>query len=319
MRSDKIHRPLVLLVLAAAIPLLLFTGWVTYLNANQGLTAARIAAFEALDRVATRVTSELSTQVEIAETLAASASLDESDLLMFYREAKRVKDARPLWETIELVDIEGNQVLNLLRPVGAELGATADRENFEVVVRTGKPAIGGIGPIGPVSGRRLVALRAPVTRGDVLKYVLTVALVPDAVSSILRDAGAPSGWVGVIVDAKGNIVAQTIAEEFELGRPASASSQEAIARAPQGAYVGRSLDGVEVETIYRTLSKTSGWSVHLGIPTEMLNAPVSRSIVFLTGGGAISLALAIVLVWLTARDMAQRRKDEVARAAIVLG
>jgi two-component system, NarL family, sensor histidine kinase UhpB len=319
MRSDKTHRPLVLLVLAAAIPLLLFAGWVTYLNASQERTAARIAAFEALDRVATRVTSELSTQVEIAETLAASASLDEPDLLMFYREAKRLKDARPLWETIELVDTAGNQVLNLLRPVGAELGATADRENFEEVVRTGKAAIGGIGPFGPVSGRRLVALRAPVKRGDALKYVLTVALVPDAVSSILRDAGAPRGWVGTIVDAKGNIVARTIAEEFELGRPANASLREAIARASQGAYVGSSLEGVEVETIYRTLPQTSGWSVHLGIPTEMLNAPVTRSVVFLAGGGSVSLALAIVLVWLTARDMAQRRQDEEARAAIVLG
>ena len=136
--------------------------------------------------------------------------------------------------------------------------------------------------------------------------VLTVALVPDAVSSILRDAGAPSGWVGVIVDSKGNIVARTIAEAFELGRPASASLRETIARAPQGTYVGRSLEGVEVETIYRTLPNTGGWSVHLGIPTETLNAPVTRSIVFLAGGGTVSLAFAIVLVGLTARDMAQR-------------
>ena len=209
-------------------------------------------------------------------------------------------------------------MLNLLRPVGAELGATADRENFEKVVRTGKAAIGVIGPVGPVSGKRLVALRAPVERDGALKYVLTIALVPDAVSRILRSAGVPQDWIGAIVDGRGNIVARTVEENVELGRPASPALREAIAREPQGAYVGSTLEGVEVETIYRTLPETSGWSVHLGIPTETLNAPVTRSAYFLTGGGAVSLALAVGLAWLTARDIAQRRKDQELRAALAL-
>jgi hypothetical protein len=131
--SRMARRSLVLLVMAAAIPVLVFAGWVAFLNARQDRSAARLMAFETLDRVATRVTSELGTQIELAETLAASAALDQPDLQMFYREAKRLKDARPLWETIELVDTEGRQVLNLLRPMGAELGATADRENFNKV------------------------------------------------------------------------------------------------------------------------------------------------------------------------------------------
>ena len=158
---------------------------------------------------------------------------------MFYREAKRLKDAHPLWETIELVDTEGHQVLNLLRPMGAQLGATADRDNFNQVLRTHRAAIGGIGPLGPISGKRLVALRAPVEREGRTTFVLTVALVPDAVSQILRNAGAPEGWVGVVADAKGNIVARTLEEQFELGQPASESVRAAIKRAPEGAPGGR--------------------------------------------------------------------------------
>ncbi|OCK55007.1 two-component sensor histidine kinase [Bradyrhizobium sp. LMTR 3] len=317
--SRMARRSLILLVMAGAIPLLVFAGWVAFLNARQDRNAARLAAFETLDRVATRVTSELGTQIEVAETLAASAALDQPDLQMFYREAKRLKDARPLWETIELVDTEGRQVLNLLRPMGAELGATADRENFNKVLQTHKAAIGGIGPLGPISGKRLIALRAPVERDGSINFVLTVALVPDAVSQILRNAGAPKGWVGVVADAKGNIVARTIKEQFELGRPASESVREAIKRAPEGAYVGRTLEGVEVDTIYRSLPGTGGWSVHLGIPTESLNAPVRRSAFLMAGGGAVSLALAIALVWLTGLDIAQRRHEQEAKAAIALG
>jgi two-component system sensor histidine kinase UhpB len=318
MTKSAARRPLVLLVMAAAIPLALFAGWVVFLNARQERTNSRLAALETLDQVVTRLSSELALQVQIAETLAASATLDKPDLGSFYTEALRVKQARPLWETIELVDPNGNQVLNLLRPIGADLGATADRENFEKILRTRKAAIGGIGPRGPISGKRLVALRAPVERDGTLKFVLTVALVPDAVSQILKGAGAPPGWIGVVVDAKGNIVARTVGEAFELGRPASQSVREAIARGPEGTYIGTTLEGDQVDSIYRELPGTSGWSVHLGIPTDQLDAPVRRSVMFLAGGGLVSFALAVTLAWFTAHDISQRRKEQEAQATLAL-
>ncbi|MGY3618362.1 ATP-binding protein [Bradyrhizobium sp. USDA 10063] len=318
MTKSAAQRPLILLVMAAAIPLVLFAGWVVFLNARQERTGSRLAALETLDRVVTRLSSELDLQVQIAETLAASVALDEPDLASFYLEALRVKETRPLWETIELVDPQGNQVLNLLRPIGADLGATADRENFEQILRTRKAALGGIGPLGPISGKRLVALRAPVERNGELKFVLTVALVPDAVSQILKGAGAPAGWFGAVVDRKGNIVARTIGEQFELGHPASQSVRDAIAQGPEGSYIGTTLEGDQVDSIYKELPGTSGWSVHLGIPTDQLDAPVRRSAVFLAGGGAVSLALALALVWFTARDISQRRKDQEAQAALAL-
>ena len=138
------------------------------------------------------------------------------------------------------------------------------------MLETREGSIGGIGPVGPISGKRLVAVRAPVIRDGDLRYVLSVHLVPDAVSFILRAAGAPKGWVGAIVDARGNFVARTMAEEFEIGRPASEGARTAIARAPQGFYLARTLEGVEVETVYRTLPDTGGWSVHVGVPTSRL-------------------------------------------------
>ncbi|MGJ4921623.1 ATP-binding protein [Bradyrhizobium oligotrophicum] len=304
--------------MAAAIPLILFAGWVVFLNARQARTDSRVAALETLNRVVGRLSSELGLQVEIAETLATSASLDAPDLDSFYIEALRIKQARPLWETIELVDPKGNQVLNLLRPIGADLGATADRENFERILATRKAAIGGIGPIGPISGKRLVALRAPVERHGELKFVLTVALVPDAVSQILKGAGAPPGWVGVVVDAKGNIVARTIGESFELGRPAGAAVRQAISEGSEGNYTATTPEGARVDSIFKELPGTSGWSVHLGIPTDQLDAPVRRSAFVLASGGAVSLTLGMALVWFTARDISQRRLEQEAQAALAL-
>lgn len=318
LRSGGSRRPLLLILFAAAIPILLFSAWVSYVVADQQREASRRQASEAVERVAERVTAELLTTLQAMKTFAALSALDEPDLPGVFREAERLKAAEPLWETVELADREGKQLLNLLRPLGTPLGVTADRDSFDEVLRTGQPVIGGIGPTGPISGKRLVALRTPVLRGNDFRHVLTVSLIPDAVSSILRGAGAPDGWIGAILDGRGNIVARTIAEEFELGRPASAAARAAIASAPQGFYVGRTLEGLEVETVYRTLSHTSGWSVHFGVPRDELDVPVRRSLYLLAAGAVASLILAAALGLLTARDIGQRRRDAEIRSALAL-
>ncbi|MFC1458553.1 ATP-binding protein [Microvirga arabica] len=318
LRLGDSRRPLLSLLLAALIPLLLFGGWVAYLTASRERMEARLTASDTVKHVSERIASEMTTQLQVAETLAASTALDHPSLEGFYTEAQRIRAAHPLWATVELTDPSGFQILNLLRPLGAPLGPTADRDSFDQVVRTRQPVIGGIGPVGHVSGKRLVTIRAPVIRDGGLKYVLTISFVPNAISSILKDAGAPKDWVGAVVDAKGNIIARTLAEEFELGRPASPGLRQAIMQAPAGFYVAQTLEGVEVETIYQTLFHTGGWSVHFGIPSDLLNAPVARSVFVLAGGGMASLALAAALAFLTARDIAHRRESEAERSALAL-
>jgi signal transduction histidine kinase len=316
--SDAAGPRLLSLVLAAAVPVLLFGGWVAYNLAEQDRTAARRAVSDTVEHVAERVASDIATKLEVAQALAASTALDFPNLFNFYTEAQRVKESQPLWHTIELANPAGGQVLNLLRPPDVPLGPTADRESFDRVIRTKLPAVGGIGPVGSVSGRQLVALRVPVMRGGTLRYVLSVALAPEGVSSILRDAGAPEGWIGAVVDARGRFIARTIGEEVELGRPASEAVREAMARAPSGTYRGPTLEGIEVDTVYRTLPRAANWSVHFGISSERLHGPIRRSVYLIVAGGLASLALAAILAWMTARDIARRRRIETERSAAAL-
>ncbi|WP_412758515.1 ATP-binding protein [Methylobacterium radiotolerans] len=311
-------RTFVALAFAAAIPVLLLSGWVATLMAQQQRDLTRSAAVASATRVAERVASDIAAQVAVLQAEAASASLDRPDLAAFYSEAERLRQAHPLWETVELSDPRGVQVVNLLRTLDKELGPTADRKSFDAVVSTLRPVVGGIGPVGSISGKRLVALRVPVVRDGTLRYVLSVGLATNAVSSILRDAGAPEGWVGTIVDADGNTIARTRAEEEELGHPANAALQAAIRRAPQGFYTASTLEGSNVEVVYRTLKDTGGWSVHFGLPAATLNGPVSRSYLVLGGGSLVSIGLGLALVGLVGRDMAQRRAGEQARFSLAL-
>ncbi len=315
---DEPRRPLVLLVLAAVLPLLLFEGWVAAFSAERTRADTWRAASETVGRVANRVAAELAAQRDVAVALAASTALDDDDLPRFRLEAERVRAARPLWHTIELTSPAGMQLLNLLRPEGEALGPTADLSSLRAAVRTGEPAIGGIGPVGAVSGRRLVTLRVPVLRRGALRSVLSVAMAPNSVGHILAEAGAPPAWIGVVVDATGAIIARTVAAGEELGRPASITLRQAMARAPAGHYRGRTLEGEATDTIYRALPGTSGWTVAFGVPVRLLQGPVRRSLALLGLAGSLGLALSAALVSLVAKDLRQRREDVAARATRAL-
>ena len=306
---DKKHS-VSLLLAAACIPLLLFAAYAAYQTADSQRSAALVRAQDTVGRVGERITAEMTNQTQVAEALALSPSLDAADLATFYREAQRLKSARPLWYTVELDSPDGIQVFNLLRPFGDPLGPTADRESFDEALQTKRPVIGGIGPVGPVSGRHLLSLRVPVIRDGLLRYVLSVEMTPDAVSAILRDAGLPPGWVGAVADRHGNLVARSLSEAASLGRSGSPSLHEAIGKSTSGIYRGQTLEGVPVDTIFRTLPDVGAWSVHLGIPSKALNGPLRRALFAVAAGVLVSLAIAAFLTAMVARGIAEQRKAE---------
>ena len=305
-------------VLPAAIPVLFLGGWRAYITADQERSYAREAATQALTQVAHRIEAEISREMQVAETLASSASLDRDSLQDFYLEATRIVAARPLWETAALTKPNKEQVLNVLRPLGAPLGPVTDTDSFNAVVRTRKPVLGGLGPYQAAIGKQLVSLRVPVLRDDELRYVLTIGLLPDQLGTILAQAGLPAGWAGTVVDAREKIVARTPDTKMAKAGAPTPAVQEAMARGGSNSPRTQTREGVDVETVHRMLAGTEGWSVHVGVPVSELNAPVSRSLRLLIGGTAASVGLAIALGLVIAREIAQRRRLEALQSAAAL-
>ena len=316
--SKQAVRLFIALALSAAIPVLLLGGWMAYITADQERSYARQAATEALTQVAHRIEGEISREMLVAKTLANSTALDRGNLNDFYQEATRLVADRPLWETASLTKPDLEQVLNVLRPLGEPLGPVTDMDSFNAVLRARKPVLGGLGTYQPAIGKRLVALRVPVIRDGELRYVLTIGLLPDQISTILGEAGLPAGWAGTVVDAKERIVARTPDNGFGSGDAKTPAVQEAIARGKSNSLRTKTSEGLDVETVHRALAGTEGWSVHVGVPVSELNAPVSRSLRLLIGGTTASLALALALGLVIAREIAQRRHLEALRSAAAL-
>lgn len=315
-RADgEMRRLLLSLFLAATIPVLMFGAAAGYMVASEAQRMARQNADEAMDRVAKRVTAQIGHELGIAVSLAALPSLDGPDIARFHEEAARLVPRRALWETVSLAEPSGAQLLNLLRPAGSPLGPVSDLASLEAVVARSEPVIGGIGPVGPISGKRLISLGVPVIRDGRLRHVLIIGLSPQAVQAILAEAGAPAGWEGMILDADGQVIArsQPTGPAVEKAAPGQAD-----APAADDGLLNGPMPAGGVETVQRVLPGIGAWSVRFFVPRESLDAPVKRSMLLLVAAALSSLLLAGALSHLIARDLAQRRAAREERAALAL-
>jgi signal transduction histidine kinase len=294
------------------------------------LAAAGLAALEREQRdralqglqqraraIASAVDAELVASVAALEVLALSRSLDAGELGVFHREAKAAADSRGSWDSVLLTDPTGRWLLSTRVAPGGKLpgrGMVVERESFDPVVARRRPAIGNIAK-GP-GGRYLFPVRVPVLRAGELRYVLNALVTPSAMLRILERQKVHAQSVSAVFDSRLNIVARTRGHEELVGVSVAASLEGLAGDAAEGKGVARTHEG---EPVYAAFSRagTSAWGVALGVPLEVLDAPLRRSYVLAAAGVLLSLAGGGLAAWWLARrisgPMAALR--EAARAA----
>jgi PAS domain S-box-containing protein len=257
---------------------------------TQGAKEATVALLSAVD-------AELKSSLTTLTAMASLRSFDTDDLHSFYAEATRVAQTQPHWITIILLAPSGQQLVNLLRPMGAELPAASERASFEQVLRTGKPAIGALVDTKLIKGMGFT-VRVPVIRNGVVKYVISAGVAPEGMLKLLLSQKLPSSWVAGVVDQHGRIVARTREPERYVGQAATRSLLDELARAPEGWFHGITLDGADVYTAYRR-SAFSGWTLGIGIPAAEYKAGGRQTILMIGGGtlGAGLLALSLATLF----------------------
>ena len=299
---SKLQRPVSLrstltaLVLVTMIPLLVFAVAMIVRTARDERATFQRGATERTLALVTAVDAELKTSITTLEALATSRHLETDDLRAFHDEAARVLKSQPNWLTINLAQPSVQQVVNILRPFGTELGLIAELPSFERVLRTGKPAVGSL-VYGRLTQQHDFGVRVPVIREGVTKYVLSAVVKPQTISDLLTAQRLPPDWVGVVVDGNGRIVARTVDPERSVGQAASDSLRLALARSSEGWFQGSTIEGWEVYTPFNR-SQFSGWTVAMGIPAASVEASLRRSLSLVALFGTLLLALAIALAWL---------------------
>lgn len=293
---------LTLLVLVSVVPLLIFAVIIAALLEKQQRASLERSFRDTARALTVAVDHELASSILALEALATSQRLDTGDLEPFYREAQRVMATHPGWLTINLTDPSGRQLINLYAPFGAPLPSIGNLEDVRQTLDTGQPAISNLF-VGLVLKRATVGMTVPVKRSGTLKYVLGARLDVAGLSRLLSEGELPPDWVATIIDRNGIVIARTRGIETLLATPAT---PEFVARSRQsdaGSFRDVTRDGMPVYVAH-SRSHPSGWTVGLGVPVAVVEAPGRTSRWAIIGGGCVFLLLAGVLASVFGRRIA---------------
>jgi signal transduction histidine kinase/ActR/RegA family two-component response regulator len=306
----------VLLAAAGILPVLLLSLALGYFLIQHEKEMFRQAAIGRTRTFLTAVDAQIEGYIGTLHALSASSSLGSGNLGSFYNEAERVLASQPDWRNVLLLDADGQQLINLRLPYGAQLPHETDSylENFRAVVDSKDIKIGGIAP-SPISHLMGVALRMPVLRDGEVRYVLQCILRPEALGKLLQRQGYPTTWTIGLVDANARFIARQ--PYRPPGDLPSRNLVEAIQRGREGWYRGKTLEGKDTYTAHVT-SELTHWSVGVAVPTREVAFAAYRSAAYMILATGASLLLAILCARWAARRLAEPISN-LAIAARMLG
>jgi hypothetical protein len=296
--------------LAALLPIVLFVSVVAAVIGFRERHGLEVRALANVREIANSIDRYIAAELKAAQVMAASTSLQNGQLAQFYEMAARAKKDEPAWANVVLLNTQGRQLLNLERPVGAELPDVVDHASFDSVLTQGEAVIGDLVPRAALMDVPFVSIRVPVRVAGTLKYVLTITLDPRRFSNLFAFSDAPADWVGAVVDRNGRLLARSVRIDEFVGEYATSVALDAIKKERQGIYEGHTLEGLDTVFAFYT-SPLTGWSVHYAVPRESYQAPLYRMAWLLTFAGALAITLAAVLFLVVARQNAARRRADI--------
>lgn len=252
-----------------------------------------------------RVEHDLSEMETIARTLAASPSIDAGDDRAFRAQALASIDSARM--AVTLGELDGRQRVNTRAETDAALPRMPRPDLTAQVVESRRPVISDV-LVSALTGRRIVAVTAPVIRHGAVVRIVAVVMHVDQFEGLLRSPHLGASYWVAIVDGEGNLVAQVgQAGGTQEARRAGGTDGD---RGEPGASVAHLSGASDVLHVTEDAHR-SGWRFVAGAGRDALEAPLRNSLILL-------LVLAVVLVgsggWLALR-MARRITRTAARLA----
>src|SRR5215813_3068157 len=304
-RSLKLRTHLIVFVLAALLPVLIFTFEMFRQKARLQHEAVERGMRDTVRALSLAVDREIGAVRAILETLAESPHLDTGNLRSFYELCRRTlanrKESR-----LMLFDRSGQQLLNTARPFGTMLpnsfqdsapAQTVDTypylplgspEFIKRTMETGELAVSDLF-IALDSRRPTIGINVPVIRDGKNLHVLEMAFHPRALTDLLLEERLPTDWIAALVDKQGVFIARTRAPERFVGQAGTADLLSQIAKSQEGWGTERTFEGIPVYHAF-VKSNLTGWVTWVAVSQAVITGPINRSIAA-WGIGAVILFL----------------------------
>ena len=306
----KLPRQLILLVLAALMPLVALSAVLGAAALRQGQHAMEADARDRVSDLTISVSRELTAQVEILQAIASSPILDgKVDDAQFRDMAARLLRGQPLWVALTLTARDGTRLVDQPALPPTVSRHVVDDVSQQQAVQSGRPVIGRI-LVGPQGGAAF-AIFVPVIRSGRVIEVLGAVVRPDAIRRLLLADALPRGWRAGVIDQAGRVVTRSIKTPDLTGQAANPETLKLRAQAPEGVYQAMGVDGVGLVTAYKVLP-VSGWSIHVAMPRTLYEKPLIRAVWLVGSGGVVSLLLVALFLWLLTREIRLRQDQQAA-------
>lgn len=310
-RAPGVGRLLVMLVLCVWLPALLAAAALVAVQA----CATRDGARESLRSQAALLSGVLHRRMdairEHLEVLAREVPDDGGDWEAFDRHARRVQAAARV-DGVVLLRPDGRHVVDTRLPWGAPLPQSSPTD-LPQTARTGRSRWMDL-TVGPVSRNAIVGLAIPVIRDGQVRYSLAGVLDVGRVQELVP--ALPQGWIATIFDGRGRVLAQAPLPGQFVGRQVTPQARARAGPGPTGVFETVTLDGVPVLAALDRLPP-SGWTAMVGVPAEILYAPVWSSALAIAAGAAVLLLVALVLALRLRRHIVRSMADLVDEAHAV--
>lgn len=307
---------LLTLAMSASLPILALATWSIW----QVCDIQRRDMIEDVEKHsiigAVSVAQRLDQLLVTLDALAQSTAAREGDLAELYSHAVRLLGNNPDAASITLIDSDGRQIFNTVRPYGTDLARSNDVESASRVFALGKPVLSG--PFrGAVSSEWVVAVGIPVFHGDQVAYCLRMMLRIDHLPPLLEAGGLPAAWVSTLANEDGTVVATAHAGETASDVRVSEAVASRLARGQFGVFDDKTLSGEALVTALVEVPRW-GWSVGVGVPREVLDRPLRNWLQTVLGGAVVLVLLSAVSAWVLAHYLSNQVRAA-AKATMALG
>jgi signal transduction histidine kinase len=166
-----------------------------------------------------------------------------------------------------------------------------------------------------VTGEWCVAINVPVVSDGKLAYLLSLNIAP-LLPRMLADLHLPDDWLINIADRDGYTIARSFEADKYVGRLGRPEVLAILRKSDEGWLPLISREGIPIYNAFAHI-RFSGWSISVGIPDDVLFAPVRRSTWVLILAGSSALALGLLLAVSIGRRIAHAITVLVGYAEIV--
>ncbi|WP_424134651.1 PAS domain-containing protein [Roseomonas chloroacetimidivorans] len=307
-----IRARLLLLVLAAVLPVLSFAGIALSRFAEAQEDALERSVLTRAEGLARTVDAEFEALASTLQAIATTDSFRAGYLPGIYRHLVAV--AAGLDGMLTLRDADGHLLLHSHLPYGEANRAETRPPGWVAGDRplSDGPQVTDLF-VGRSSGQPSYGLILPVEDGQGRRMLLAAGFPASHLTERLRQEVPEPRWTAVIVDRTNRIVASNRQHEANVGRDAGPSfhqtSFHVLSRRPDA-------DGSAV--VAARGRTAAGWVIEVSLPAEVVDAPVRRAVRALIGTGAVLLACALLLA-LFAASRIERAMRSLSAAAAALG